>query len=137
MSAKNARPRLTCPENLATFALHRVLVEGSTMNRNERSRLVPTDIASNQSTSTAVALFQKAHGRMTTMQRIDEQIVALMEQRRKLQDELRTVQALINEEFDRVTRNRPETPSRMLVQMPDQDHSGNGQADSELTEAAA
>ena len=99
------------------------------------------DITSSQTTSAAVALFQKAHGRMTTMQRIDEQIVALMDQRRKLQDELRTVQSLINEEFDRVTRTRPEAPGRMLAHMADAEpHSngnGNGQSHSELTEAAA
>ena len=66
------------------------------------------------STSTAVSLFQKAHGRMTTLQRIDEQIVALLDQRRKIQEELRAVQALINEEFDRVVRTGPEVPGRML-----------------------
>lgn len=53
--------------------------------------------------SPAVSLFQKAHGRMTTVQRIDEQVSALLDQRRKIQDELRTIQQLINEEFDRVT----------------------------------
>jgi hypothetical protein len=104
---------------------------------------VANDLASSQTTSAAVALFQKAHGRMTTMQRIDEQIVALMDQRRKLQDELRTVQALINEEFDRVTRQRPETPGRMIAHMSEADHhgngngNGNGHAHSELAEAAA
>jgi hypothetical protein len=119
------------------------VVEGSTMNRTERSRLVANDLASSQTTSAAVALFQKAHGRMTTMQRIDEQIVALMDQRRKLQDELRTVQTLINEEFDRVTRQRPEMPGRMIAHMSEADHhgngngNGNGQAHSELAEAAA
>lgn len=54
--------------------------------------------------SPAVSLFQKAHGRMTTVQRIDEQVSALQDQRRKIQDELRTIQQLINEEFDRVTQ---------------------------------
>lgn len=72
-------------------------------------------LSSAQSTSTAVALFQKAHGRMTTMQRIDEQIVVLMEQRRKLQDELRAVQTLINEEFDRVVRTTPELPGPVMT----------------------
>ena len=38
--------------------------------------------------SPAVSLFQKAHGRMTTVQRIDEQVAALLEQRRKIQEEL-------------------------------------------------
>jgi hypothetical protein len=66
-------------------------------------------------TSTAVALFQKAHGRMTTLQRIDDQIHALLDQRRKLQDELRAVQTLINEEFDRVVRtDMPDVPTRTL-----------------------
>lgn len=53
-------------------------------------------------TPATVSLFQKAHAKIVTLQRIDEQIFALLEQRRKLQDELRGVQALINEEFDRV-----------------------------------
>lgn len=71
-----------------------------------------------QSTSTAVALFQKAHGRMTTLQRIDEQLSALVEQRRKIQEELRAVQTLINEEFDRVVRSTGEAPQgRMLTQI--------------------
>lgn len=72
-----------------------------------------------QSTSTAVALFQKAHGRMTTLQRIDEQIAALADQRRKIQDELKAVQALINEEFDRVVRTTGEAAPRMLTQIAD------------------
>jgi hypothetical protein len=72
-------------------------------------------LASAPGTSTAVALFQKAHGRMTTLQRIDDQINALLDQRRKLQEELRTVQTLINEEFDRVVRTElPEVPARTL-----------------------
>ena len=70
-----------------------------------------------QTSSTAVALFQKAHGRMTTMQRIDEQIQALNDQRRKLQDELRAVQALINEEFDRVVQTSPPEPGTRMLTM--------------------
>ena len=93
------------------------------------------NIPSAQSTSTAVALFQKAHGRMTTMQRIDEQLAALIDQRRKLQEELRAVQALINEEFDRVTSaSRPESPSRILPQMSQAVRDDDTQV--ELTEAA-
>jgi hypothetical protein len=59
--------------------------------------------ATQPSASTAVALFQRAHGRMTTLQRIDEQVSVLLEQRRRIQEELRAVQGLINEEFDRLT----------------------------------
>lgn len=78
-----------------------------------------------QNTSTAVALFQKAHGRMTTLQRIDEQIAALADQRRKIQEELKAVQALINEEFDRVVRTSAsgEAP-RMLTQIAESSREG-------------
>jgi len=88
----------------------------------------------NQTTSTAVALFQKAHGRMTTLQRIDEQLAALLEQRRKIQEELRAVQALINEEFDRVVRSTGDVPNRMLTQIAESAKE-NGHARAELTEA--
>lgn len=89
-----------------------------------------------QTSSTAVALFQKAHGRMTTMQRIDEQIHALIDQRRKLQEELRAVQALINEEFDRVVHTpAPESNGRMLQIT--ESVRDNGHARQELAEAVA
>ena len=89
-----------------------------------------------QNTSTAVALFQKAHGRMTTLQRIDEQLAALVEQRRKIQEELRAVQALINEEFDRVVRTSAEVPGRMLTQIAESvRESGNGHPRGEFVEA--
>lgn len=80
-----------------------------------------------QNTSTAVALFQKAHGRMTTLQRIDEQLAALVDQRRKIQEELRAVQALINEEFDRVVRSTGEVPpGRMLTHIAESARDNNG-----------
>ena len=66
---------------------------------------------------TAAALFQQAHSRMTNLQRIDEQIAALVQQRRKIEEELRAVQGLINEEFDRVVRTGAELPQRMLAQV--------------------
>lgn len=79
------------------------------------------------SPQTAAALFQRAHSRMTSLQRIDEQIASLVEQRRKMEEELRTVQALINEEFDRVARLSAEVPRRILAQVaklgPDADSS--------------
>ena len=96
------------------------------------------NLPSPQTTSTAVALFQKAHGRMTTLQRIDEQLAALLEQRRKIQEELRAVQALINEEFDRVMRSTGDVPNRMLTQIAES-AKDNGQTLSraELAEAVA
>jgi len=49
-----------------------------------------------------VLLFQKAHGHVAAMQRVDDQIASMFEQRRKTLDELRAVQAQINDEFQRV-----------------------------------
>jgi hypothetical protein len=90
-----------------------------------------------QNTSTAVALFQKAHGRMTTLQRIDEQLAALVDQRRKIQEELRAVQTLINEEFDRVVRTsgNGEAPGKMLVQIADSVRDNGHRPRAELAEA--
>jgi hypothetical protein len=60
-----------------------------------------------QSSPTA-ALFQKAHAKLVTLGRIDEQLNSILDQRRKLQDELRDVQGQINGEFDRVIRDAQE-----------------------------
>ncbi len=52
--------------------------------------------------SPTVALFQKAHAKMITLQRVDEQLTSLLDQRKKLQEELRGIQTQINEEFERL-----------------------------------
>src|SRR5258706_2387496 len=71
--------------------------------------------------SPTTALFQKAHAKLVTLQRIDEQLHGLFDQRRKLQEELREVQAQINEEFDRVITDAQESPTaRMITQFNDQ-----------------
>ncbi len=85
--------------------------------------------------STTVTLFQRAHSRITTLQRVDEQLVALLDQRSKIQDELRAIQGQINEEFDRVMKLAGEAPARMLSQIADA-ALGNGHA-SRLEEAEA
>ena len=69
------------------------------------------------SNSPAVGLFQKAHGKMVMLQRLDAQLASLLEQRRKIQDELSSVQASINDEFDRVMRQAEETPARILSEI--------------------
>ena len=56
----------------------------------------------NTPSSPTVALFQKAHTKMVALQRLEEQFNALLAQRRKLQDELRSIQGEINGEFDRL-----------------------------------
>jgi chaperonin cofactor prefoldin len=70
--------------------------------------------------SPTAALFQKAHAKLVTLQRIDEQLTSLLDQRKKLQDELREVQTQINEEFDRVIKDVQETQPRLVAQVGDQ-----------------
>jgi hypothetical protein len=52
-----------------------------------------------------VQLFQKAHQRIVMLERLDEQVQQILQKRQELQDELRSIQAQLNEEFD--TRIRP------------------------------
>lgn len=80
----------------------------------------------------AVALFQKAHQKMVTLQRLDEQVTAILDQRRKLQEELRDVQNQINGEFERVMKASAEGPAALLTEL----KPTNGRAP-RLAEAAA
>jgi len=95
----------------------RVFVKGVT---------VANDLNGNRETSPAVSLFQKAHSRMTSLQRLDEQLASLLDQRKKIQEELRTIQSLINEEFDRVMKQAGEMPNRVLSMIADGAKDGNG-----------
>jgi hypothetical protein len=63
-----------------------------------------------------VAMFQKAHGHLASLQRIDEQIAALFEQRRKAIEELRAVQGMINNEFARVLEMGRAIPPEAIAQ---------------------
>lgn len=60
-----------------------------------------SDEQKQQDVSPTVAMFQKAHAALVTLQRIDEQIGQLAERRRKTQGELREAQSSLNEEIDR------------------------------------
>ena len=77
------------------------------------------DNAGREGSSPAVGLFQKAHGKMVMLQRLDSQLGSLLEQRRKIQDELSSIQMQINDEFDRVMRQAEETPGRILTEIAD------------------
>jgi hypothetical protein len=66
-----------------------------------------------------VAIFQKAHAHLAALQRIDEQIAALQEQRRRATDELRAIQSLINSEFTRVLETGRPIPAEALAQSED------------------
>src|SRR5437016_3832733 len=64
-----------------------------------------------------VALFQKAHSHIATLRKVDDQIAALFEQRRKSLEDLRAVQSQINNEFDRVLELERIIPADMLSNM--------------------
>jgi len=68
----------------------------------------------NETSSPAVALFQKVHGKMVMLQRLDAQLAGLIEQRRKVQAEIQGLQGQINEEIDRQLRQADELPARIL-----------------------
>jgi ABC-type Fe3+/spermidine/putrescine transport system ATPase subunit len=68
-------------------------------------------------TTPAVPLFQKAHSRMMTLHRVDEQLSALLQQRTTIQQELRSIQQQINHEFERVTMMDEEAPAKILSQI--------------------
>jgi cellulose biosynthesis protein BcsQ len=78
---------------------------------------VPAAAALPAAASPTVSLFQKAHAKMVTLARIDEQLQTLLDQRKRLQDELRAVQTQINDEFDRVTTDQQATPAKLLAQI--------------------
>jgi len=69
--------------------------------------------------SAAAALFQRAHQKMTMLTRIDEQLSGLLDQRRRMQEELKTIQAMINEEFERITKMAIELPASVIEQTND------------------
>lgn len=63
-----------------------------------------------------VAMFQKAHSQLSALQRMDEQIAALMEQRRKAAEDLRAIQTQINSEFQRVLETYRALPAEARSQ---------------------
>jgi hypothetical protein len=63
-----------------------------------------------------VAMFQRAHSHIAALQRVDEQIAVLMEQRRKTAEDLRTIQTQINSEFRRVLETYQSMPAEARPQ---------------------
>ena len=70
--------------------------------------------ASQAEVSPTVALFQKAHAALVTLQRIDEQIGQLADRRRRTQAELREAQAQLNDEIDRAAA----VPEEVSIKFP-------------------
>ncbi|MFT3785649.1 MAG: hypothetical protein QM770_05720 [Tepidisphaeraceae bacterium] len=87
----------------------------------------------------SVQLFQRAHQKMVMLQRVDDQIQTLLNQRRSVQDELRGIQVQINEEFDRLLRaGNGGAPTRLLAEIADDFKRGgtNGSTEARVAELA-
>ena len=63
------------------------------------------------------AIFQKAYARAVALQRMDEQIGALLEQRQKLESEFREAQAEVNAECERMLKSASIAPAKILAQL--------------------
>jgi hypothetical protein len=61
-----------------------------------------------------VQLFQKAHQKIVLLERLDEQVMQLWTKRQELQDELRAVQAQINQELEQRIKASGEAPAKLL-----------------------
>ncbi len=62
-------------------------------------------IMQNEETTTpAIKLFQSAHGKLVTLQRINDQLNNILAQRQRVQDELRAIRSQIDEVFERELR---------------------------------
>ncbi len=59
-----------------------------------------------------VALFQRAHSKVTALARMDDQIAAMVVQHERLQEEVRAVQNEINQEFERTLKFN-QAPSKL------------------------
>jgi len=73
--------------------------------------------ASPREASTLAAIFQKAYARAVALQRLDEQLSVLLEQRQKLEADFRDAQSEVNEECDRMLKLSSIAPARMLAQL--------------------
>jgi signal transduction histidine kinase len=65
------------------------------------------------------SIFQKAYARAVALQRMDEQIGTLLDQRQKLEDEFREAQSEVNEECERMLRSASIAPSKILAHLAD------------------
>ena len=73
--------------------------------------------------SNLVALFPAPHNKVVALARMDDQIAALVVQHERLQEEVRSVQAEINQEFSRALKYN-QAPSKLPSNGSAADHDG-------------
>ena len=62
-------------------------------------------------------IFQKAYARAVALQRMDEQIGALLDQRQRLENDFREAQAEVNAECERMLRSASIAPAKILAHL--------------------
>jgi len=72
---------------------------------------MPNEFPSREVTN-LVALFQRAHSKVVSLARMDDQIAAMVVQHERLQEEIRAVQNEINHEFERALKFN-QAPARL------------------------
>lgn len=63
------------------------------------------------------SIFQKAYARAVALQRMDEQIGALLDQRQRLEQEFREAQSEVNSECERMLKSASIAPAKILAQL--------------------
>ena len=63
------------------------------------------------------SIFQKAYARAVALQRMDEQIASLLDQRQKLENDFREAQSEVNAECERMLNSAAIAPAKILAQM--------------------
>ncbi len=92
-----------------------------------------TETAPHQAQQLA-SIFQKAYARAVALQRMDEQIGALLEQRQKLENEFREAQTEVNVECERMLKSASIAPAKILAQLAESS-SGSMTVQPEVTSA--
>jgi hypothetical protein len=76
-----------------------------------------TDTTAPPQAQQLASIFQKAYARAVALQRMDEQIGALLEQRQRLENEFREAQAEVNAECERMLKSASIAPAKILAQL--------------------
>ena len=76
-----------------------------------------TDTTAPPQAQQLASIFQKAYARAVALQRMDEQIGAMLEQRQRLENEFRDAQAEVNAECERMLKSASVAPAKILAQL--------------------
>ena len=87
------------------------------MSDQQSSSSSTATLAAPPQAANLASIFQKAYARAVALQRMDEQIAAMLEQRQKLEAEFRDAQGEVNAECERMLNSASIAPARMLAQM--------------------